>query len=268
MDHARKEHMKAYTRPEANGRPPSRAALRPQKTAMLLAQRIVGEITERGLKTGASLLSEKDMLEEYGVARGTLREALRFLEIQGVISIKTGPGGGPIVAEASSRPLASMIALLLQRTDAPFRSVVEAREVLEPALAAMAATRVSDAQLRELEDCIEVMRANLSSVDHFLYENERFHAIVAEAADNHVFEFVIGSLKKITDATPLGVDYPPETRSSVADHHQRIYDAIKAGDADAASRAMSVHIADFKKYLRKYYPTTMDEPLRWDQVSW
>jgi GntR family transcriptional repressor for pyruvate dehydrogenase complex len=260
--------MTTNIRSETNGRPPSRAGLRPQKTAMLLAQRIVGEITDRGLGTGAPLLSEKDMLEEYGVARGTLREALRFLEIQGVISIKTGPGGGPIVAEASSRPLASMIALLLQRTDAPFRSVVEAREVLEPALAAMAATRVSAAQLEQLQDCVQVMRDNLSSADHFLHENERFHAIVAEAADNHVFEFVIGSLKKITDATRLGVDYPPETRATVADFHQRIYEAIKAGDPQAAALAMSLHIADFKKYLRKYYPTTMDEPLRWDQVSW
>src|SRR5262249_32700102 len=79
---------------------------RPKKTAMFLAQRIVAEIADRDLAAGSPLPAERDMLEDYGVARGTLREALRFLEIQGVITIKTGPGGGPLVGEPGSRHVA------------------------------------------------------------------------------------------------------------------------------------------------------------------
>ena len=74
-----------------------RNAFRPQKTAILLAQRIVGEITDQNLAPGTLLLPEREMLQRYGVARGTLREALRFLEIQGVLTIKPGPSGGPTV---------------------------------------------------------------------------------------------------------------------------------------------------------------------------
>ena len=123
---------------------PSRALSRtmnhkPKKTAMLLAQRIVTEIVDRGLTPGTPLLAEKSMLDDYGVARGTLREALRFLEIQGVITIKTGPGGGPVVGEPGSRHLASIIAMMLQLESAPFRAVIEARTTLEPPMAAQAA---------------------------------------------------------------------------------------------------------------------------------
>jgi len=246
----------------------SRQSPRPQKTAMLLARRIVGEITSRGLEPGAALLSEKDMLEEYGVARGTLREALRFLEIQGVISIKTGPGGGPIVATPSSRPLASTIALLLQLHHAPFRTVLEARVVLEPPLAAKAAERISDAQLVELHDSVQRMRDNVADLEFFLHENTRFHEIIADAADNEVFALTISSLYWITDATPLGVDYPQKVRESVCREHQRIYQAIRARDTDRAATAMAVHIGDFATYLERYYPKIMDEPLRWDQVQW
>lgn len=241
---------------------------RPQKTAMLLAQRIVGDIADRGLRPGTPLLAERDMLEHYGVARGTLREALRFLEIQGVITIKTGPGGGPVVAEPSSRPLASTTALLLQLTGTPFQTVLEARMVLEPVLAAKAAVRIGDDDLERLHESVRRMREHLDDVDYFLEENERFHSIIAQAADNELFALMIGSLNWITDATPLGVEYTPEARETVAKEHSRIYQAIAARDADRASAAMGVHISDFAAYVQRYYPRIVDEPLRWDLVNW
>src|ERR1700682_4416911 len=92
----------------------SSARFRPQKTAILLAQRIVGEISDQGYGPGTLLLPEREMLQRYGVARGTLREALRFLEIQGVLTIRPGPAGGPTVNNVEPRSLASAIALLLQ----------------------------------------------------------------------------------------------------------------------------------------------------------
>ena len=137
------------------------------------------------------------MLEQYGVARGTLREALRFLEIQGVITIKTGPGGGPMVARPESRHLASTIAMMLQLTHTSFRSVLEARAVLEPALARRAAERITDESLKTLHDSLDAMREHIDDVDFFLAENERFHALVAEAAGNQVFALLITSLNWI-----------------------------------------------------------------------
>jgi GntR family transcriptional repressor for pyruvate dehydrogenase complex len=244
-----------------------RDGYRPRKTAILLAQRIVAEIGDRGLPVGTPLPPERDMLEQYGVARGTLREALRFLEIQGVITIKTGPGGGPMVARPESRHLASTIAMMLQLTHTSFRSVLEARAVLEPALARSAAERITDEALTRLHDSLDAMRTHIDDADFFLAENERFHAIVAEAAGNQVFSLIITSLNWILDGAPLGVEYPIELREAVCKEHARIYQAITRRDPDRAASAMAAHIGGFTTYLERNFPRILEAPLRWDQVD-
>jgi GntR family transcriptional regulator, transcriptional repressor for pyruvate dehydrogenase complex len=244
-----------------------RGAPKPKKTAMLLAQRIVSEIADRGLTPGTPLLAERNMLDDYGVARGTLREALRFLEIQGVITIKTGPGGGPVVAEPGSRHLASIIAMMLQLENTPFRSVLEARVTLEPPMAAQAALRISEADLERLHASVRRMRDQLEDLDFFLHENEVFHKILATASGNKVFALIISSLNWIIDGTPLGVDYPAAVRRSVHAEHQRIFRAVADHDPDRAAAAMAVHIGDFATYLERFYPHILETPLRWDQVD-
>ena len=240
---------------------------RPQKTAMLLAQRIVTEITNDGLIAGDALPAEKEMLAGYEVARGTLREALRFLEIQGVLTIKTGPGGGPIVASPGSRHLASVIAMRLQLTHTSFRSVLEAREVLEPAMARRAAERIGKEDLEALRESTERMGEHLDDVDEFLTENERFHSLIARGAGNELFSLFIASLNWICDATPLGVEYPRISREKVLQDHVDMYEAIAAGDAARAGDGMTRHIEDFANYLKHRYPSVVDAELRWDQVD-
>jgi DNA-binding FadR family transcriptional regulator len=260
--------MSLPARPSAaRSRARGRARSRPQKTAALLAQRIVGEITELGLEPGTPLPPEREMLEDYGVARGTLREALRFLEIQGVITIKTGPGGGPVVNRPASRHLASTMAMMLQLERTSFRSVLEARVVLEPALARRAAERITDEEVAALHDSLERMRQNLDDIDFFIDENENFHTLIAEAAGNPVFGLIIASLNWIIDGTALGVEYPPESRQAVASEHGRIYAAIAARDPERASAAMAVHMGDYVAYLGRRYPEVIDQPLRWEQVD-
>lgn len=242
-------------------------SFRPQKMAMLLAQRIVSEITDKGLAPGTQLRPERDMLADYNVARGTLRETLRFLEIQGVITIKTGPGGGPIVAAPESRHLASVIAMRLQLTHTSFRSVLEAREVLEPAMAQQAAERATDTDIEALRSSTDQMRERIEDIGAFLAENERFHMRIAQAAGNDLFSLFIASLNWICDATPLGVEYPRRAREKVLRDHIRIQDAIAAHDAESARKAMTRHIGDFANYLRDTYPKVVDAELRWDQVD-
>jgi DNA-binding FadR family transcriptional regulator len=240
---------------------------KPKKTAMLLAQRIVDEIADSGLPAGTPLLAERDMLEHYGVARGTLREALRFLEMHGVIEIRTGPGGGPVVGAPGSRHLASIIAMLLQLEHAPFGAVLEARLTLEPPMAAYAAARISDAELERLGASVRAMREDIEDLGAFLRQNEVFHEIIATSSGNQVFALIISSLNWIIDGTPLGVDYPIEVRRSICAEHQRIYVALRDRSPARASAAMAVHIGDFATYLERHYPRVLRAPLRWDQVE-
>jgi len=252
----------------ARSRPGARSAThKPKKTAVLLAQRIVAEIADRQLEAGTPLPPERDMLVTYEVARGTLREALRFLEIQGVIAIKTGPGGGPLVAEPGARHMASTVAMLLQLERAPFRAVLEARATLEPAMAAQAALRIDDDGLGELAESVRNMRDRLDDRDLFLRENERFHDTVARASGNNVFALLSSSLNGIIDGTPLGVDYPAAVRESVVAEHSRIQRAVADRDPERASAAMAVHMADYATYVERFYPAILEMPLRWDDVE-
>jgi DNA-binding FadR family transcriptional regulator len=252
--------------PGDNGRrrPVSR---KPQKTAVLIARRIVDEVIEQELEPGAALLPEKTMLERYGVARGTLRESLRILETHGVITIKTGPGGGPIVVELGSFPLASAIALVLQVDRVAFRSIIEARLTLEPLLARQAAERREEADLEALRASIEEMRDNVSDPTAFFDRNRDFHALVAGAARNPVLLNMVASLNWIQDGTAVGIDYEPAARNAIIGAHRRIYKAVETQDADMAEAAMRIHIGEFADYAEKHYAYVLDQPLRWEHVD-
>ena len=277
---ARQSRAAATTRPEGtpkNGGSKNGAASgssrrrtpsnKPKKTAILVAQRIVDEIIDQGLEPGAPLLPERVMLPRYEVARGTLRESLRILETYGLITIKTGPGGGPVVADAGSRPLASVIALVLQMDRASFRAIVDARLALEPLLAREAAERREDEDLTAMRESTDEMMENIDDANEFLDRNHVFHSAVARAAKNPVLFNMVASLNWIQDGTALGIDYVPETRDAIVAAHRRIYKAIEARDPEMAEAAMRIHIGEFAAYAERNYAHVLDQPLRWDQVD-
>ena len=240
---------------------------KPRKTAILVAHRIVNSIVDGNYEPGHMLPPERQMLLDYEVGRGTLREAMRYLEMQGVVGIKPGPGGGPYVTAPDSRHLASTIALLLQLNGTPFRAVVEARFVFEPTLAGLAAERASEEHLAAIRETVEGMQAHLADANEFLVQNERFHDLIAWSSGNQLFGMLLTSLHWITDGTALGVDYPERRRKAVLRAHRRIYEAIASGDADKAREAMSRHLAEFDKYLANNYSTLMEQPVPWEDVA-
>ncbi len=248
--------------PAARARP-----MRSRKTALIVAQRIVDEITAQQLPPGSMLPSEKDMLARYEVGRGTLRESLRFLEMNGVVTIKPGPGGGPAVNDPDSRDLAGSLGLFLQLHGTPFRSIVEVRQTMEPAIAALAATKVQQAHLDRLLASVEAMEEHLEDEDSFLAENERFHELVAWASGNPMFALLIASLHWITDGAFLGVDYPERRRAAVVAAHRRIYEALASRDPDRARETMYEHVGEFARYLERYYPAVFDSPMRWADIA-
>ncbi|MDF2434518.1 MAG: GntR family transcriptional regulator, transcriptional repressor for pyruvate dehydrogenase complex, partial [Mucilaginibacter sp.] len=114
---------------------------RGEKIASRVARLIVADIVESGREPGDALAPESLMVERFGVSRASLREALRILETQGLISIKPGPGGGTSVAPVSSSDFGRMATLFFQVMHVKLGDVVEARLVIEPVMARMAAER-------------------------------------------------------------------------------------------------------------------------------
>lgn len=237
--------------------------LRPQKTAMLLAQRIVADINARGNTVGDRLPPERAMLEEYEVGRGTLRESLRFLELQGVISLKPGPGGGPVVVKPDASSLATSLTLLLQFANAPFRTIAEARGGLEPMMAQLAAQRMGEDQLVDLRLSVDTMHEHLDNQAVFLEENKRFHDVIARGSGNAMFGYVIDALLGILDGSAIGIDYPERRRKAVHEAHLRIFEAIASRDAASSADAMADHISQYLLYAEKKFPDVLAAPITW-----
>jgi DNA-binding FadR family transcriptional regulator len=255
---------------EDEGPLPARRRTRPpraRKAAVAIAQQIVDEITDRAYAPGTKLPTEKDMVARYDVGRGTLRESLRFLELNGVIVLKAGPSGGPIVASPDAHNLAGLLGLFLQLRPTPFGAIVEARSVLEPAIARMAAKNATPEMLKAISASIDAMERFIEDEEAFLVENETFHEAVANASGNTLFELLLSSLHLITDGMPVGVSYPMPRRRAVVRAHRAIFEALNARDADGAEAAMAQHMAEFKRYVQRTFPAVLDQRLRWTDIA-
>ena len=205
---------------------------RPTKTAIIVSQRIIGDVVRNNLKPGASLPPERTMTEEYQIGRGTLREALRLLEAQGVIALKPGPGGGPLLLRPDGSHLASTLVLLMQLSNAPFRVIVEARVALEPMIGRLAAVHITDEQVVELRKSVDTMSADLSDEHAFLMSNKQFHDVIAWASGNPLFGYLVDSLLDIMDGTVVGMDYPLHRRKAILKAHEEIFAAIEQRDEE------------------------------------
>ena len=234
---------------------------------MMVAQQIVEEISRNQFPPGTKLLGEKDMLELYGVGRGTLREALRFLEMNGVLTVKPGPGGGPVVAEPDAHDLASTLGLFLELKGTSFGAILEVREVLEPAIAGMAAKSASKEIVAEIRKSVDRMEANIGTLELFLEENERFHTLVGSGAANPVFMLLIGSLDRITDGSRLGISFPIKRRHDVLRAHREICEAIEKADVEEATASMARHVQAFARYTLANFPGAIDNALRWSDIA-
>ncbi|MDX2937781.1 FadR/GntR family transcriptional regulator [Streptomyces ipomoeae] len=237
---------------------------RPQKQASLIAKHIMREIDTRGLREGDQLPPEREMLEMYSVGRGTLREALRVLELHGVLMFKPGRGGGPVITTPDSRHLASTLALMMQFSETRFSSVVEARQYLEPITAGLCAEKASDEILEAIRDSVDAMEANMDDSDAFLEENRRFHDLVAQGSGNPLFGYFISSLHWITDGTALGVGYAPKYRRITWRAHRQVYLAIESRDPERAQAAMLDHMTNSRIYFEKNYTEILDQRLGWE----
>ena len=245
--------------------PVNGASHRPPKAAMLVAQRIVRDAMRAGVQPGELLAPERTMLETYQTGRGTLREALRLLEFQGVISLKPGPRGGPVLQSPDAAHLGSTLILLMQLQSAPYRNVAEVRSALEPMISSLAATRMTDESLVDLRGTVDQMRADLDDQYSFLDANKRFHDIIAWSSGNTLFGYIIESLLGIMDGTKMGIDYPDYRRTAILKAHEEIYAALEARDPEASEARMREHIEAYERYVERKFPRLMEQTIPWDQ---
>jgi GntR family transcriptional repressor for pyruvate dehydrogenase complex len=237
------------------------AVIRPPKTAVMVAHALADRVAHQ--EPGSMLPPERELLGELKVARGTLREALRLLELQGLVTVKTGPRGGPVVMLPDHRPLTDTLSLFLQSAEATFSEVVDARRSLESELARLAALHADSDDIAALHASIAAMEAEIDDDDFFWEENIRFHQIVGSAARNEVLRVFHSCLKAISDGHAVGVTYGKRHRRAIVVAHERITAAIEAGDAQGSYDAMTKHMDEFQTYIERHYRGLLSRRIRW-----
>lgn len=225
----------------------SQPAARPLKQAEIVARAITERIVADDLPEGTRLANEHEMLKTYHVGRSTLREALRLLESRGVLTIRAGRDGGPVVRRPRASDLGQTLTLLLQFRRVPYDEVFAARQALEPLLAHMAAENMDDETLAEMAASNERMEASLDDRERFRTENFRFHELVAAASRSPLLELVSAALESVADGLAFGVvagEFTREHRAVALKAHCELLKAFTDRDAEAAEEAMRVHLAE------------------------
>jgi GntR family transcriptional regulator, transcriptional repressor for pyruvate dehydrogenase complex len=236
---------------------------RSPKISELVARELAKRIIDGHLVEGTQLPNERELIEIFGVGRTTLREALRLLETRGVITIRTGPRGGPIVRRPRAQDLSDALTLILQFEGAALSDVLEARAATEPAIARLAAQQITDSQLEELEASIERMAASTEQMDAFLAENAHFHGLIGEAAGSVALRVFLRSLESIVRTMLVNVDYATRQRKIFVAGHRGIVDALRARDPVAAERAMREHLTESGRFWTRNYSHLTDVSVHW-----
>jgi GntR family transcriptional regulator, transcriptional repressor for pyruvate dehydrogenase complex len=219
------------------------AITRPLKTAEAVARDVVHDIIEAGLRPGDSLPAEAAMLEQYQVSRESLREGLRLLEVEGLISIRRGPGGGPSVGTVDPANLGRVSTLFYHMAGATYRELFEAWVIAESLLAERAA-RNPDAGLRRarMEPFISGEPWNDEMLDDYVQTHAHFHSTVGSLAQNRVLELSLATMGLIVSHhVPLAFD-PRTLRESMHREHHDIAVAVVGGRASRARSLMHDHI--------------------------
>jgi GntR family transcriptional repressor for pyruvate dehydrogenase complex len=237
-------------------------AIQNRRLYQQIADRLRTLIEAGEYEPGSTLPSERDLSIQFGVSRTSVREALIALEVIGLVSVRAGSGvvvksgegrlqaNGPVLQQAASLTPWELdpeldAGAIFEREVPPF-SLLEARRLVEPEAAALAATRATDEQLAAIREAYYRNVEDNRSGSHTHPGDRLFHIRIAEASDNPAYAVLIRHLlghkygamfQRLQELyTPQDMAYRSE------EEHRRVLLALEAHDAAAARRAMRAHL--------------------------
>lgn len=209
---------------------------------------LAGDLREKiftgELAVGTPLPPERELTAQSALGRSTVREALRILEVQGLITIRKGRGGGAFVRKPDAESTAASIGILLRGRQVRLESLLATRESLEPMCARLAATHATPHDMSLLhEHTAELASYGPDQRSEYRATYTRWHVALAAASGNELFHAIVQALSvAIYEATGQPTKVPRQLQTETIAIHRRILDAISSGDAEAAERRMLRHV--------------------------
>lgn len=233
------------------------------KTSEVVAQRIVADIVADDLQIGDRLPPESEMVQNYGVSRESVREGLRLLEVQGLITLRRGPGGGPVVTSVDPRNLARTSTLYFHLAGANYNELFDTWLLFEPAVVRQVTETVDRAEKkRALAPFLPDYDPDVDR-DRFISRGNGFHAVITTLSGNRILTMILQALSHIV-VEHIVRDLDPLTeRAEISDDHVAIAQAIIDGRATRAQRLMTEHIEHLVGYYRKHFPDKVEEYVQW-----
>ncbi len=211
-----------------------------------LYQDIVGQIhgliREGVLKPGDRLPPERELADRLHVSRSSLREAMRALELQGLLVSR--PGAGTFVSSESMDALISIVASSLTQVRDFLNDIFEVRHLLEPQIAALAAERATQDDIQRMVEALEAQEGQIASGETGVEGDTAFHFAMAQATQNWALVKVISTIADILQQSrDQSLQTPGRPQRSLASH-RHILDMIQRRDAEGARSAMQYHISE------------------------
>ncbi|MFT3754442.1 MAG: FCD domain-containing protein [Pseudoxanthomonas sp.] len=248
------------------GRTPAR---KPPKIAEVVASQLRGRIVRGELQPGEALPGEAAMMLHYGVSRQTLREALRVLESESLLSISRGVNGGPRVLESSTDMVTRQFGLVLQRQGTTLDDVFEARLVIEPEAVRLLTQHAYQHAPATLRECITAQETVIDDDEALAHATVRFHESLVELSGNQTLSLMLKTIngvfeKHISTVSLLAagkVDTTKNKRLGLR-AQSRLADLIESGDAEQAAAYWHTHLQAIGKILlRTHGPTRVVDVL-------
>jgi GntR family transcriptional repressor for pyruvate dehydrogenase complex len=231
------------------------------KASDVLANELRERILTGEFAEGTGLPAERDLVTQTRMSRTTVREALRILEVQGLIRIKAGRTGGAFVQQPGEEAMASTVNLLIRGRQIRLAALLETREAIEPFCAQLAAQNRTDEELEILDEANRAIADDSADLTQFLQANVDWHVAVARAGHNELLSGLMTALSRAIYAASEDEKFvDADVRHTTVHAHETITAAIRAGDAEAALRRMKRHVHSYAEEVLKGDRTEIDLP--------
>jgi len=225
-------------------------AVRLNKASLEIISQIRELIFAGKLQPGDRLAPENSLLEQFGVSKQTLKEALRTLEYMGLLEIKKGVSGGAYVVEMDREVIREVLATFLFFKNPTIHNISEVRKVIEPYTARIAAEKATEKDLERISGFIFVYNNQIENYEIEDMKNDiEFHRGIAELTGNPILELIVDFIETIMVDLKKLIKPNLSFSDKVTKAHQRIFKALKEKDPDKASNEMLIHLIEVEESL-------------------